>query len=198
MLNKKYIPTPLIEKKKKKKVKIVEKIDKRRVTTPYVIRRFIIYFLAVQWRRFTGKANMEKTATQLREIFEDFGGFWVKAGQVLALRTDILPEPICDALQSLQSEALGFPFDIVRSTIESELGVPLKKVFAVFDEEPLAAASIAQVHTAVLRKKQIPVVVKVQRPGLEDAFQRDLNVIKLRSISHPSCIFSELSKLTKH
>ena len=75
MLNKKYIPTPLIEKKKKKKVKIVEKIDKRRVTTPYVIRRFIIYFLAVQWRRFTGKANMEKTATQLREIFEDFGGF---------------------------------------------------------------------------------------------------------------------------
>ncbi|MCH2048620.1 MAG: AarF/UbiB family protein [Trichodesmium sp. St16_bin4-tuft] len=178
MLNKKYIPTPLIEKKKKKKVKIVEKIDKRRVTTPYVIRRFIIYFLAVQWRRFTGKANMEKTATQLREIFEDFGGFWVKAGQVLALRTDILPEPICDALQSLQSEALGFPFDIVRSTIESELGVPLKKVFAVFDEEPLAAASIAQVHTAVLRKKQIPVVVKVQRPGLEDAFQRDLNVIK--------------------
>ncbi|MEB3340714.1 AarF/UbiB family protein [Okeania sp.] len=178
MVNKKYIPTPLTEKKKRKKVKIVEKVEKRRVTTSYVVRRFIIYFLKVQWRSFTGKPDIEKTATQLREIFEDFGGFWVKAGQVLALRTDILPEPICDALRSLQSEALGFPFDVVRSTVESELGTPLGKVFAVFDEEPLAAASIAQVHTAILRKKQIPVVVKVQRPGLEDAFNRDLEVIK--------------------
>ncbi len=178
MVNKKYIPTPLIEKKKRKKVKLVEKIDSRRVTTPYVIRRFIIYFLGVQWRRFTRKPDMQKTATQLREIFEDFGGFWVKTGQVLALRTDVLPEPICDALRSLQFEALGFPFDVVRSTVESELGVPLEKVFAVFDEEPLAAASIAQIHTAVLRKKQIPVVVKVQRPGLADAFKRDLDVIK--------------------
>ncbi|MGD1713526.1 ABC1 kinase family protein [Dapis sp. BLCC M172] len=178
MVNKKYIPTQLIEKRKRKKVKIVEKIEERRVTTPYVLRRFIIYFLGVQWRRFTRKPDMEKTASQLREIFEDFGGFWVKAGQVLALRTDLLPEPICDSLRNLQSEALGFPFDAVRSTVESELGVPLKKVFTVFDEEPLAAASIAQVHTAVLRKKQIPVVVKVQRPGLENAFKRDLEVIK--------------------
>ncbi|MDY7008900.1 MAG: AarF/UbiB family protein [Cyanobacteriota bacterium] len=124
---------------------------------------------------------MQKTASQLREIFEEFGGFWVKAGQILALRTDLFPEEICDELRSLQYEAVGFPFEIARSTIESELGVPIDKVFDSFDEQPLAAASIAQIHRAVLlkKKKKIPVVVKVQRPGLADSFKRDLDIIKI-------------------
>ena len=184
MINKKYIPTPIVEKKKRKKVKVVEKLDTRRLSTPYVIWRFLVYFLGVQIRRFTGKSDIQKTATQLREIFEEFGGFWVKVGQVLALRTDLFPNEICDELRNLQYEAVGFPFEIARSTIESELGGPIDQIFESFDEQPLAAASIAQVHRAVLlkkkdkKKKKIPVVVKVQRPGLADTFQRDLDIIK--------------------
>jgi ubiquinone biosynthesis protein len=147
--------------------------------------RFLVYFLGVQIRRFTGKSDIQKTATQLREIFEEFGGFWVKVGQVLALRTDLFPNEICEQLRSLQYEAVGFPFEIARSTIESELGAPIDQIFESFDEQPLAAASIAQIHRAVLlkkkdkKKKKIPVVVKIQRPGLADAFQRDLDTIKI-------------------
>ena len=185
MINKRYIPTPIIEKKKRKKVKVVEKLDTRRLSTSYVFLRFLVYFLGVQIRRFTGKSDIQKTATQLREIFEEFGGFWVKVGQVLALRTDLFPDEICEQLRSLQYEAVGFPFEIARSTIESELGSPIDQIFESFDEQPLAAASIAQIHRAVLlkkkdkKKKKIPVVVKIQRPGLADAFQRDLDTVKI-------------------
>ena len=185
MINKKYIPTPIVEKKNRKKVKMVEKLEARRLSTPYVIWRFLVYFLGVQIRRFTGRSDIQKTATQLREIFEEFGGFWVKVGQVLALRTDLFPNEICEQLRSLQYEAVGFPFEIARSTIESELGGPIDQIFESFDEQPLAAASIAQIHRAVLlkkkdkKKKKIPVVVKIQRPGLADAFQRDLDTIKI-------------------
>ena len=185
MINKKYIPTPIVEKKNRKKVKMVEKLEARRLSTSYVFLRFLVYFLGVQIRRFTGKSDIQKTATQLREIFEEFGGFWVKVGQVLALRTDLFPNEICDELRNLQYEAVGFPFEIARSTIESELGGPIDQIFESFDEQPLAAASIAQVHRAVLlkkkdkKKKKIPVVVKVQRPGLADTFQRDLDIIKI-------------------
>ena len=185
MINKRYIPTPIVEKKKRKKVKIVEKLEARRLSTSYVFLRFLVYFLGVQIRRFTGKSDIQKTATQLREIFEEFGGFWVKVGQVLALRTDLFPNEICEQLRSLQYEAVGFPFEIARSTIESELGGPIDQIFESFDEQPLAAASIAQIHRAVLlkkkdkKKKKIPVVVKIQRPGLADAFQRDLDTIKI-------------------
>jgi len=181
MLKKKNIPTPLIEKKKRKKVKVVKTLESRRLSTLYITWRFTIYLVGILVRRFTGKSDRQKTANELREIFEEFGGFWVKVGQILALRTDLFPKEVCDALRSLQYEAVGFPFDIARSTIESELGAPIDKIFDVFDRKPLAAASIAQIHTAVLRrrKKPIPVVVKIQRPGLADAFKRDLDVIKI-------------------
>ena len=179
MLNKKYLPTPLIEKKKQKKVQIVENLNSDRFSIFYIIWRLIIFFSGVQWRKIINKSDPKKTATQLREIFEELGGFWVKTGQLLALRSDLFSEEICDQLIRLQYGALGFPVEIVRSTIESEYGVPLEKVFDDFDEEPLAAASIAQIHTAVLRNKKTRVIVKVQRPGLEQAFKRDLNLIKL-------------------
>jgi ubiquinone biosynthesis protein len=179
MLKEKYIPTPLVEKKQRKKVEIVKELNNRRFSITYVIWRFIVYFLGVLFRRFIKKPDIQKTANGLREIFEELGGLWVKTGQLLALRTDLFPQEVCDQLIRLQYGAIGFPMEIVRSTIESELGVPMDKIFATFDEEPIAAASIAQIHTAVLSKNQTTVVVKVQRPGLESAFKRDLEVIKL-------------------
>ncbi len=178
MVKRQDIPTPLIEAKSRKKVKVVQELESRRFSIAYVIRRFLIYFLGIQIRRIIRKPNPQKTATELREIFEEFGGFWVKAGQVLALRTDLFPQLVCDELRRLQYEALGFPIQIVRSTIESELGQPVEKVFSQFDDSPLAAASIAQIHKAVLRDSTKVVIVKIQRPGIAEAFQRDLSLIK--------------------
>ncbi|NEQ64062.1 MAG: AarF/ABC1/UbiB kinase family protein [Symploca sp. SIO2D2] len=179
MLNKKDIPTPLVEKKERKKVPVVDKLDSSRFSLFYIIWRFVLYLLKVQWRNITNKTDKQKTATELRELFEEFGGFWVKTGQLLAVRSDVFTEEICDELSRLQYGALGFPMEIVRSTIESAYGVPLEKMFDDFDEEPIAAASIAQIHTAVLRNQKTPVIVKVQRPGLDQAFQRDLDLIKV-------------------
>ena len=179
MLKEKYIPTPLVEKTQRKKVEIVEELNSRRFSIIYVIRRFIVYYLGVSYRRLIKKPDIQKTAIGLREIFEELGGLWVKTGQLLALRTDLFPEEVCDQLLRLQYGAIGFPMEIVRSTIELELGAPIDKIFAAFDEEPIAAASIAQIHSAVLSKSRATVVVKVQRPGLEAAFKRDLDVIKL-------------------
>lgn len=179
MVKRKDIPTPLIEAKSKKKVKVVAELQPRRFSIYYVLRRFIVYFLGIQIRSITQKPNPQKTANDLREIFEEFGGFWVKAGQVLALRTDLFPPLVCDELRRLQFEALGFPTQVVRATIEEELGQPVEKVFEYFDDQPLAAASIAQIHKAVLRNEQKPVVVKIQRPGIKESFERDLNLIKV-------------------
>ncbi|HBQ96986.1 MULTISPECIES: ABC1 kinase family protein [unclassified Roseofilum] len=181
MVNKKDIPTPLITGKSRKKVKVLdlEQLESRRVSLFYIIKQFVTFFLQVQLRKRAGKSDIQKTAEQLREIFEDLGGFWVKTGQLLALRSDLFPEEICDELTRLQFEAVGFPTSIVRSTIESELGVPLEQIFDDFDPEPLAAASIAQIHTAVLRGKKTRVAVKVQRPGLDESFRRDLGLIKI-------------------
>ncbi len=181
MVNKKDIPTPLITGKSRKKVKVLdlEQLESRRVSLFYIIKKFVTFFLQVQLRKRAGKSDIQKTAEQLREIFEDLGGFWVKTGQLLALRSDLFPEEVCDELTRLQFEAVGFPTSIVRSTIESELGVPLEQIFDDFDPEPLAAASIAQIHTAVLRGKKTRVAVKVQRPGLDESFQRDLALIKI-------------------
>jgi len=179
MIKKEDIPTPIIDNKQRKKVKIAENLEDRRFSTLYIIRRFLIYFLGIQRRRITNKPDIQKNANELRQIFEDLGGFWVKTGQLLALRTDIFPEEVCDQLIRLQFEAIGFPMPIVRSTIESELGAPMEKIFQDFDETPLAAASIGQVHRATLRSKRKPVIVKIQRPNLAEAFKRDLDLIKV-------------------
>ncbi|AOW98352.1 protein kinase [Moorena producens PAL-8-15-08-1] len=179
MIKKEDIPTPIIDNKQRKNVKIAENLEDRRFSTLYIIRRFIIYFLGIQRRRITNKPDIQKNANELRQIFEDLGGFWVKTGQLLALRTDILPDEICEQLIRLQYEAIGFPMALVRSTIESELGAPMEKIFQDFDETPLAAASIGQVHRATLRSKRKPVIVKIQRPNLAEAFKRDLDLIKV-------------------
>ncbi|WP_293054965.1 AarF/UbiB family protein [Moorena sp. SIO3F7] len=179
MIKKEDIPTPIIDNKQRKKVKIAENLEDRSFSTLYIIRRFIIYFLGIQLRRITNKPDIQKNANELRQIFEDLGGFWVKTGQLLALRNDLLPDEICEQLIRLQYEAIGFPMAIVRSTIESELGAPMEKIFQDFDETPLAAASIGQVHRATLRSKRKPVIVKIQRPNLAEAFKRDLDLIKV-------------------
>lgn len=117
-------------------------------------------------------AEAERFACDL----EQMGPTFVKLGQMLSTRADLLPVAYLDALQRLQDEVQPIGVDEVRAVIERELGIGVDDVFARFDPEPLAAASIAQVHRASLADGR-EVVVKVQRPEIADTVRRDLDVL---------------------
>ncbi len=112
-------------------------------------------------------------ANQLAEDLEALGPTYIKLGQLLSTRVDLLPEPYTQALARLQDDVAPFPFAEVEQIVTEELGVDLKHAFGSFDEQPLAAASLAQVHRATLRSGQ-EVVVKVQRPGIRKRIADDM------------------------
>jgi ubiquinone biosynthesis protein len=110
---------------------------------------------------------------EVRETFEELGLTFLKLGQVLALRRDLLPDAYIDELEQLLDQLPARGFDAVRATVEYELGAPLWDIFSAFGETPLAAATIAQVHEATTRDGR-HVAVKVQRPGLEAMIATDI------------------------
>jgi predicted unusual protein kinase regulating ubiquinone biosynthesis (AarF/ABC1/UbiB family) len=110
---------------------------------------------------------------RLRMALEHLGGAWIKLGQMLALRFDLLPAAYCDELFKLMHEVTPFPYAQVCTIVRQELGAAPESVFASFASEPFAAASIGQVHRATTRTGQ-PVAVKVQRPSIRQVMQRDI------------------------
>jgi ubiquinone biosynthesis protein len=126
----------------------------------------------------SSKLATPEFARRLRLTLEDCGGMFVKFGQIASTRTDLLPSVITDELAQLQSSARPVAADDVREVIERELGATVEEEFASFDFEPLAAASIGQTHRAVLTTGE-HVVVKVQRPGIEDVVHRDAAVLRM-------------------
>jgi ubiquinone biosynthesis protein len=113
---------------------------------------------------------------QLADDLECMGPTFVKLGQILSSRPDLLPEAYIKALTRLQDKVKPFPYEEVEQIIVSELGVRLSKAFTHFDKEPLAAASLGQVHKATLRDGRA-VVVKVQRPGIRPQIVDELQVL---------------------
>lgn len=123
-----------------------------------------------------GEARQVPFARRLRHSLEECGGMFVKMGQVASTRSDLVSPPVADELSHLQDNVAPAPPDGVRELLEEELGSPVDEVFAEFDWQPLAAASIGQAHRARLHGGQ-QVVVKVQRPGIADSVNRDLDVL---------------------
>lgn len=114
---------------------------------------------------------------KLRLILQDLGPTFVKLGQILSMRPDMIPAAYCEELQKLRSEVKPMAADEVRRVIESSLSEPFDAVFQSFDEHPLGSASIAQVHKATLRKGGT-VVVKVQREGIHDIMSQDIALLR--------------------
>ena len=114
---------------------------------------------------------------RLRRTLDDLGPTFVKFGQVLSTRSDILPEGVLSELQKLQDTARPMPAGVAQGIIERELGAPVDEVFASFDPMPLGSASIGQVHKAVLRGEET-VAVKVQRPEAPSRVAGDLELMR--------------------
>jgi predicted unusual protein kinase regulating ubiquinone biosynthesis (AarF/ABC1/UbiB family) len=119
--------------------------------------------------------NFEKApqAEELAADLEKLGPTFIKLGQLLSTRADLLPPPYLEALSRLQDQIGPFPYEEVDRIVSGELGVRISKAFSEFDREPLAAASLAQVHRAYLRDGRA-VVVKVQRPDIREQIVEDL------------------------
>jgi ubiquinone biosynthesis protein len=131
-------------------------------------------------RRVDGPANGEATLSvrgqHLREMLDELGPTFVKFGQVLSTRPDIVPPDIITELRKLQDDVRPFPFEGVEITIREELGLSIEQLFLEFEEQPVAAASIGQVHRAVLPNGR-RVAVKVQRPNAPRQIDADLALL---------------------
>jgi ubiquinone biosynthesis protein len=124
-----------------------------------------------------GDQPVPAEASQLADDLERLGPTYIKLGQLLSTRSDFLPPAYMEALQRLQDKIEPFPFAEVEEIVCSELGVRLSKAFAEFDPEPIAAASLGQVHRAVLRNGRC-VAVKVQRPNIREQVATDIEALE--------------------
>lgn len=123
-----------------------------------------------------GEVRNRDRGRRMRAMLDELGPTFVKFGQILATRPDIVPADIVEELRGLQDDVRPEPFDRVRRVVEEELGLTLERAFLSFDEQPIAAASIGQVHQAVLPGGH-DVVVKVQRPDAERRIEADIQLM---------------------
>ena len=124
--------------------------------------------------------DLQETAPEAEELAHDLeklGPTFIKLGQLLSTRADLLPAPYLEALSRLQDQIEPFPYEEVDRIVSTELGVRISKAFVEFEREPLAAASLAQVHRAWMRDGRA-VVVKVQRPNIRDQITLDLESLE--------------------
>ncbi len=117
--------------------------------------------------------------TRIRLVLQDLGPSFIKLGQIVSTRPDLIPADIIAELKKLQDDVPPLPFDVIREQIEDELGASIDDVFASIDETPLASASIGQVHRARLKAEGglADVVIKVQRPKVKNTIERDIDLL---------------------
>jgi ubiquinone biosynthesis protein len=151
-------------------------IDAKKSSLTKVAPRLIQILRVLTRHKFLGALRGKgylPSPKEIRETFEELGLTFLKFGQVLAMRRDLLPDAFINELEQLHDQLPAQGIAAVRATIEDELGAPLTELYASFSETPLAAATIAQVHEATLHDGR-RVAVKVQRPGLEEMISTDI------------------------
>jgi len=139
------------------------------------------YIFSVGWDKLTGRLKNETQtrfrARELTNLLVELGPAFVKAGQALSTRPDIIPGILLEELSELQDQLPGFDGDKAMELIEEDLGNKIDEIFLEIDKEPISAASLGQVHKAKLKNEEI-VAIKVQRPGLREQITLDLYIVR--------------------
>ena len=150
-------------------------IDKYLIRSNLMGSKKYLFFL-IPWNLFTFKKTIN-IAENIRLICEDLGPIFVKLGQMISTRKDLLSEDIATELAKLQDNVTPFDGEIARKLIEDELGKNINDIFESFDSSPMASASIAQVHPAKLKTGE-DVIVKVVRPDIRSKIIQDISLMK--------------------
>ena len=131
---------------------------------------------ALRWK-YAQEINQVEAPQRVRHALEEMGPTFIKLGQVLATRVDLFPAEWIQEFEKLQDQATALPFSELSSQVEEDLGAPIEQIFPHFDNEPLAAASIAQVHRARLENGH-DVIVKIRRPNIRKSIEADLRLLE--------------------
>jgi ubiquinone biosynthesis protein len=177
MLSPALTPTRL-DPSRRGRIAIVDVQPVSRLRTAMTVIAFMRLIRRLLWLRFRGRAESRVVGQLVRETFEHLGGLWLKAGQLLSLRVDLFPKEFCQELAQLQNRSSGFPTPIARQIVEAELGAPIEELFDEFAPQPFAVASIGQVYRARLKREQVYVAVKIQKPFSDQLFDRDMMLIR--------------------
>ena len=154
--------------------------------------RFLQYFLP--WHLFRRIKNSR--AERLRMVLEELGPIYIKFGQIVSTRREMLPEDIAVELAKLQDEVPPFSGELAKEIIEKSFGKKIEDIFLEFNEQPLASASIAQVHSATLKDGR-KIIVKVVRPDIEKNIYRDLGLLYiLAEMAENYSVYAHKLKLT--
>ena len=139
------------------------------------------YIFSIGWDKLTGKLKEERNARlrakELTNLLVELGPAFVKAGQALSTRPDIIPVILLEELSELQDQLPGFDGEKAMELIEEDLNSKIDDIFLSIEKEPISAASLGQVHKATLKNQEI-VAVKVQRPGLREQITLDLYIVR--------------------
>ncbi len=140
-----------------------------------------LFLLRVAGEKFLGllkdKNRAKKRAKEFANLLVDLGPAFIKAGQALSTRPDIVPLVLLEELSQLQDQLPGFDSDLAMACVEEDLEAPINEIFKTLEKEPVSAASLGQVHKGVLKEGQ-EVAVKIQRPGLREQITLDLYIVR--------------------
>ena len=178
MLDQKWNPTPLLKESERPSIPIVEgemKMSFRRLRVFLRLLGILIKFLHL---KIMGRLDARVMGRIFGDFCQEMGVLWVKVGQLLSMRSDLFPPELCAELARLQDRVEGFSPQLVKEIMEHELGGPLENFFSHFEMQPCAAASIAQVHKAFLKKEKTWVAIKVRRPDIDQVFEKDMGLIR--------------------
>jgi ubiquinone biosynthesis protein len=170
-------PTPLVDPAERAPVAVRPIAAPGRWRAVSLARWWLAWLAGEAWRRLLRQRDAGARGRRLRALLERLGGIWIKVGQLLSLRIDLFDVDFCQELATLQDRAYGFPGEVAKARVEAELGMPLDRAFAAFELQPIAAASIGQVHRARLHDGRV-VAVKIRRPFIEDALARELALVR--------------------
>ena len=150
-------------------------VDKMLIDSDFVHNKLYFYFLPWNWFRIKPVKDGPK---KIRLMFEELGPIFVKLGQVISTRKDLLSIEIANELSKLQDHVKPFSSKTSKEIISTELGQDIDSTFQQFDDDPLASASIAQVHSAILKNGD-SVIVKVVRPNIKKEIEKDIKLMKI-------------------